>query len=141
MVRHINGADTLMKAMYSGRAKITVFFFAVLMFVIISGTLMYLVEGKQNGFESIPDSIYWSIVTISTVGYGDVTPVTVLGKVIASFSILIGYAIIAVPTGIVSSEINRIDIRRDTKACHSCGSHGHRHDAKFCRRCGDKLDD
>ena len=113
----------------------------VLMLVIILGSVMYLVERRQNGVTSIPQSIYWAIVTITTVGYGDIAPVTPLGKVIASFIMLLGYGIIAVPTGIVTTEMAVAARSRHQggSACPSCGREGHEHDAKFCKYCGGKL--
>jgi len=140
MVRHITGAEILMRALVSSRAKITVFFFCLVTLVTIAGTVMYLVEDHESGFDSIPASIYWAIVTITTVGFGDITPATTIGKFIAALCMLAGYAIIAVPTGIITGELNRIDQGdRSTDACPSCGVHGHLPDAKFCRKCGDKL--
>lgn len=140
MARHISGAEMLMRALVSSRAKITVFFFSLVTLVTIAGTVMYLVEDHESGFDSIPASIYWAIVTITTVGFGDITPDTTIGKFIAAICMLAGYAIIAVPTGIITGEMSRIDQGdRTTDACPSCGVHGHLPDAKFCRKCGDKL--
>lgn len=113
----------------------------VLALVIILGSVMYLVEGRQNGFNSIPDSIYWAIVTITTVGYGDISPVTPLGKFIASIMMFIGYGIIAVPTGIATTEM--VMASRNTKegreTCRGCGREGHDNDAVFCKYCASKL--
>ena len=102
---------------------------------------MYLVEGPENGFSSIPLSIYWAIVTITTVGYGDIAPVTPLGQFIASFMMLLGYGIIAVPTGIVTTEMAMAARQHNqgNSACPSCGREGHDRDAKFCKHCGAKL--
>jgi voltage-gated potassium channel len=136
MVRHVNGAEMLVRALYAGRAKITVFFSFMLAITVIAGTLMYLVEGPEGGFASIPTAIYWAIVTITTLGFGDITPGTALGRMLTSVLVLTGYAIIAVPTGIVSSEISKLDGDDSTEACPSCGVHGHLADARFCRRCG-----
>jgi voltage-gated potassium channel len=136
MVRHVNGAELLVRALYAGRAKITVFFSFMLALTVIAGTLMYLVEGPEGGFTSIPTAIYWAIVTITTLGFGDITPGTALGRMLTSVLVLTGYAIIAVPTGIVSSEISKLDGNDSTDACPSCGVHGHLPDARFCRRCG-----
>ncbi len=140
MVRHVSGAELILQAMVASRAKITVFFFSLLTFVIIAGTVMYLVEKEEPGFDSIPSSVYWAIVTITTVGFGDITPSTPLGKIIASLCMLSGYAIIAVPTGIISSQMMKME-RGDptTDACPACGAHGHLADAHYCRRCGEKL--
>jgi voltage-gated potassium channel len=136
MVRHVNGAELLLLALYAGRAKISVFFSFMLALTIIAGTLMYLVEGPEGGFTSIPTSIYWAIVTITTLGFGDITPGTAAGRILTSVLVLTGYAIIAVPTGIVTSEISKLNGDDSTEACPSCGVHGHLPDARFCRRCG-----
>jgi voltage-gated potassium channel len=109
--------------------------------VIILGSVMYLVEGGENGFHSIPESIYWAIVTITTVGYGDISPVTPMGKFIASIMMFIGYGIIAVPTGIITTEI-ALTIRSKKhghEACPGCGREGHDQDAKYCKYCGTQL--
>jgi voltage-gated potassium channel len=104
------------------------------------GTLMYMIEGKHSGFTSIPQSIYWAIVTLTTVGYGDITPVSVGGKMMASVIMILGYSIIAVPTGIVSSEMTAINYHETKeKVCGGCGLPDHENDAKFCRRCGKEL--
>jgi len=121
--------------------KIMIFMLAVLAIVVILGSVMYLVEGRQNGFTSIPDSIYWAIVTITTVGYGDISPVTSWGKFIASIIMFIGYGIIAVPTGIITTEIALAAKNRghQHEACPSCGREGHDDDADYCKWCGEKL--
>ena len=121
--------------------KISIFMLIVLMLVVILGSIMYLVEKGQNGFSSIPDSIYWAIVTITTVGYGDISPATPLGKFVASIIMLMGYGIIAVPTGIVTTEMALAVRRRDQKneVCPRCGKEGHDADAKYCKRCGELL--
>lgn len=121
--------------------KISIFMLIVLMLVIILGSVMYLVERGENGFTSIPDSIYWAIVTITTVGYGDITPVTMLGKFVASIIMLIGYGIIAVPTGIITTEMALAVKHREQghDVCPRCGKEGHDADAKFCKNCGDRL--
>lgn len=142
MLEHIRGANVIMGALLASRAKITVFFLAMLLLSVIIGTLAYLLEAGSNPrFKSIPESVYWAIVTITTLGYGDIAPVTVPGRFLAAFSVLIGYCIIAVPTGIVVGETLHAMKNRDetTDACPSCGVHGHLIDAKYCRRCGDKL--
>ncbi len=121
--------------------KISIFMFVVLSLVVILGSVMYLVESGQNGFTSIPDSIYWAIVTITTVGYGDISPVTPFGKLVASIIMLMGYAIIAVPTGIVTTEMALAAKQKTLKheACPVCGAEGHDNDAVHCKYCGSKL--
>jgi voltage-gated potassium channel len=120
--------------------KITVFLLSVVCITFIVGTVMYIVEGGENGFDSIPRSIYWAIVTMTTVGYGDIAPATVLGQTLASFIMILGYGIIAVPTGIVTSEIQRTKNKEiSTQACPSCGKEGHESNASYCKFCGTKL--
>jgi len=128
-------------AIKSSAKKISIFMLFVLTLVIILGSVMYLVEKQENGFETIPDSIYWAIVTITTVGYGDIAPVSPTGKFIASVIMLLGYGIIAVPTGIVTTEMVALSRRRKhgMEACPGCGKEGHDDDAKFCKYCGEKL--
>ena len=144
MVSHVRGANTIMRGLAASRAKITVFFFAVLILAMIAGTLMFIVEGSVEGssFTNIPVSIYYSIVTITTLGFGDITPQTVLGQLFTSIMVLAGYAIIAVPTGIVASDMIRFAMRPDetTDACPGCGVHGHLPDAVYCRKCGEHLE-
>jgi voltage-gated potassium channel len=142
MVRHMGEANVLMDALRASREKILVFVFGVLTLVCVEGTLMYLLEGRveNTGFTSIPQSVYWGIVTITTVGYGDIAPMTVLGKVMASVIMLTGFAIIAVPTGIVTAEIGRqMKVPMDDRACEKCGLVGHDRIASFCKRCGTEL--
>jgi voltage-gated potassium channel len=121
--------------------KISIFMMIVVMLVIILGSIMYLVEGGTNGFTSIPESIYWAVVTITTVGYGDITPATTLGKFVASLIMLIGYGIIAVPTGIITTEMATAAKNKDQKheVCPRCGKEGHDIDANFCKSCGEKI--
>ena len=128
-------------ALAASRRKITVFLFFLLMVVLVMGTLMYVVEGPENGFTSIPISIYWAITTLTTVGFGDIAPKTDLGRFIASFQMLLGWGILAVPTGIVSAEFTAQRVRREptTRTCHACLSEGHEVGAKFCRDCGAPL--
>ena len=135
-------AQTILRALRKSMPKISIFFYALLILVFLEGTVMYLIEGGVNsGFSSIPQSIYWAIVTMTTVGYGDVSPATVPGKVIASFIMLSGYAIIAVPTGIVTAQLTSKPRNRATqlireRSCDNCQLVGHTEGAKFCRRCG-----
>lgn len=140
MIRHVNGAELLMRALYASRAKVTVFFLFLATIALIAGTLMYLVEGEASGYTSIPMGVYWAVVTITTLGFGDITPLTPLGKAITTVLALTGYAVLAVPTGIVSSEISKLDGDDSSDACPSCGVHGHLPDARFCRRCGSRID-
>ncbi len=121
--------------------KISIFMMVVLMLVIILGSIMYLVEKGEHGFSSIPESIYWAIVTITTVGYGDISPVTAVGKFVASIIMLMGYGIIAVPTGIVTTEMALAARKRDEKqeVCPKCGKEGHDRDALYCKKCGELL--
>ncbi|MEO5713158.1 MAG: ion transporter [Luteolibacter sp.] len=143
MVRHFGQANVLLNALRASSPKIAVFLFAILTLVTIEGTIMYLVEGEHNpGFSSIPQSIYWGIVTITTVGYGDVAPLTVVGKILASFIMLTGFSIIAVPTGIVSAELGKKmrQVTMDERRCRDCGWTGHDPAANYCKHCGCKLD-
>lgn len=127
-------------ALKGSMRKISVFLLVVLTLVVIMGSVMYLVEGGENGFTSIPDSIYWAIVTITTVGYGDISPVTPLGKFVASVIMLMGYAIIAVPTGIITTEMSIALKKKDKQqACPGCGREGHDSNASYCKYCGEKL--
>ena len=138
--RFLGEADTIVTALRSSRAKIIVFLVAVLSICMIMGTTMYLIESPETGFTSIPRSIYWAIVTLTTVGYGDLSPVTPLGQGVASLIMIMGYAIIAVPTGIVTSEINKA-MKNDqtTRACPNCSQEGHDADAVHCKHCGHEL--
>jgi voltage-gated potassium channel len=140
--RYVKEASVLVQALQLSIRKIVVFFGAVLTMVLILGSLLYLIEGEENGFTSIPQSIYWAIVTITTVGYGDIAPATVLGKILASVAMLTGYSIIAVPTGIISVEIGKaVKSRRlsPSQKCESCGHDKHDSDAVFCKICGSRL--
>lgn len=140
--RYVKEAAILVKALQLSFRKIIVFFGAVLTLVLILGSLLYLIEGEESGFTSIPQSIYWAIVTITTVGYGDIAPATVLGKILASVAMLTGYSIIAVPTGIISVEIGRVvksDRNRQQLSCTNCGHVRHDIDARFCKICGTRL--
>lgn len=140
LINYLNEANILIRALFQARRKISVFFFVVIIFATIFGSVMYVVEGPANGFTSIPRSIYWTIVTITTVGYGDITPQTPLGQIVASLAMLTGYSIIAVPTGIVTAELAR-EMRHDELLilCPNCGKKGHEQAAEYCSRCGSEL--
>jgi voltage-gated potassium channel len=138
--RYTVAGNNLALAMKASREKIFVFLFFVLNVVVIVGTLMYLIEGPEHGFESIPTSIYWAIVTMTTVGYGDISPGTPLGQLLASLLMISGYAIIAVPTGIVTAEMMRSPEKANsTQVCPHCLHDKHETDAIFCKKCGGKL--
>ncbi|MDT0688270.1 ion transporter [Salegentibacter sp. F188] len=143
ITRYIGESNKLMEALKNSRAKIIVFLFAVLIICIIAGTLMHLVEGPEGGFNNIPLSIYWCIVTLTTVGFGDIAPVTPLGRLIASCIMITGYGIIAVPTGIVTSEYSKATSFKkpikNTQACPVCNETKHLDNAEFCHNCGNKL--
>lgn len=140
LVRHMREAHTLMIALSVSRPKIVVFLTGVLSVAVMFGTVMYLIEGDDAGFTSIPTSIYWSVVTMTTVGYGDIAPRTPLGQFLALALMILGYAIIAVPTGIVSAELTRTEIqRKTTRECPHCSRTGHASNAAFCDGCGGKL--
>src|SRR3954466_4329560 len=132
-------SETLMTALYASRRKIAVFVSTVLAVVLIMGTIMYLVEGPENGFDSIPRGVYWAVVTLTTVGYGDVTPHTVLGRILACFIMIMGYGIIAVPTGIFSMALHQATRGREARACADCLTVESDRAARFCRRCGKPL--
>lgn len=138
--RYIKEGAIIVKALRESRIKILVFLFAVLTLVIIIGTVMYLIEGAENGFTSIPRGIYWAIVTLTTVGYGDISPATSVGQFFASVVMIIGYAIIAVPTGIVTAELTKHTVaNQSTQVCPECLADGHEDDSIFCKKCGSKL--
>lgn len=141
LVRFLGATQILTKALIASRAKIFVFLFFVVILCIILGTIMYLVEGADSGFTSIPRSIYWAIVTLTTVGYGDIAPASPLGQLIASIIMIMGYGIIAIPTGIVTAELTRNKIQTNTQACTSCNAIDHNDDAEFCFECGSKLNE
>ena len=154
LAHYLNEADQLGRALRASRRKISVFIFTVVIVVTVMGSLMYLVEGGQNGFTSIPKSVYWAVVTLTTVGYGDISPATPLGQTIALIIMVMGYGIIAVPTGIVTSEVvreARLGLVEPTGApvrapdalahpCPACALTDHGPEAFFCRRCGSSLD-
>jgi voltage-gated potassium channel len=141
LVAYVAEYRSLGQALANSRRKIFIFLSFVLMVTLVMGTVMYVVEGPENGYTSIPLSMYWAIVTMTTVGYGDVTPVTNLGKLIASLMMLMGWGILAVPTGIVTAEmtVQRIRGRPTTRTCHECLTEGHEPEAIFCLHCGAKL--
>ncbi len=157
LARYLGASNTLINALKASKAKISVFLFAVVIVAIILGTIMYLVEGEENGFTNIPKSVYWCIVTLTTVGFGDIAPQTPLGQFIASLVMILGYGIIAVPTGIVSAEYtnqnkpdkenepknnseNKSDIvQLNSQCCSNCLNELHRDDAEFCFKCGCNL--
>ena len=141
LAHYVAEYGALARALYASRRKIFVFLSFVLMVVLIMGTLMYVVEGPANGFTSIPLAVYWAITTMTTVGFGDITPQTDLGRVVASIMMLLGWGTLAVPTGIVSAEFTAQRMLRvpTTRTCHQCLSEGHMPGAKFCRDCGAPL--
>ena len=140
LASYVNDANILVTALRSSRRKIGIFILSVMTMVIILGSSMYIIEGPENGFTNIPTSIYWAIVTLTTVGYGDISPHTALGKSFASLVMLLGYGIIAVPTGIVTMEISHSAKRLvSTNSCPECGAEGHDHDAAHCKYCGGKI--
>jgi voltage-gated potassium channel len=139
--RYVSESQVLMMAIRNSRAKITVFLFTVMTLVVVVGAAMYLIEGVENGFTSIPRSMYWAIVTLTTVGYGDITPRTVPGQMLSSLLMIMGYGIIAIPTGIVTAELTSVGQPRavTTRTCPSCLTEGHRLTARFCSDCGAPL--
>ncbi len=140
LVKYLKEAQYLMNALRASRRKIIVFLFSVLSLVIILGSLMYIIEGEERGFTSIPRSVYWAVVTLTTVGYGDLTPASPLGQGLAALIMILGYSIIAVPTGIVTAEMTRsISSQVSTQACPECSAEGHDFDAVFCKYCSAKL--
>jgi len=141
LTRYVGEGQNLAKALRQSRPKIIVFLVTISTSVIITGTVMYMVEGPEHGFTSIPKSIYWAIVTMTTVGYGDLAPQTALGQTLASFIMILGYGIIAVPTGIVSAEMVALKHKEKitTQVCPHCLKEGHDHDAVFCKFCGGTL--
>lgn len=136
---YISESRVITTALYASRRKISVFLFAILMLVTAIGSIMYVIEGGEHGFDDIPTSIYWAIVTLTTVGYGDISPRTALGKLLASVVMILGYSIIAVPTGIVTAEIARAGKPANTQVCPNCDADGHDLDAIHCKYCGAML--
>jgi voltage-gated potassium channel len=139
LAHYLEEGELILKALKSSRRRIQVFVFSVFLLVIIIGSLIYVIEGEQNGFTSIPISIYWAIVTLTTVGYGDISPITPLGQALSAFIMIIGYGIIAIPTGIVTAEMISENKKITTQVCKCCSSEGHDEDAKFCKYCGARL--
>jgi voltage-gated potassium channel len=140
LTEYLRESRILSDALYASRRKIGVFLLAVLALIVIIGSLMYLIEGEENGFTDIPTSIYWAVVTLTTVGYGDISPKTPLGRTVAGAVMILGYGIIAVPTGIVTAELTRAGRGGTTPTvCPSCRAGGHEADARFCRHCGASL--
>lgn len=156
LARYLGASNHLMSAIKASRAKIAVFLFAVVIVAVIMGTVMYLVEGEENGFTNIPKSVYWCIVTLTTVGFGDIAPQTPFGQFLAAIIMVLGYGIIAVPTGIVSAEYTslskddnkstpgnpqRPEIQLNSQSCNNCLAEKHKDNAEFCYRCGYSLTD
>ncbi|MFV0576994.1 MAG: ion transporter [Vibrio sp.] len=142
LVRFLQDSNLLVRTLAMSQRKILIFFSAVAILVTIFGALMYVIEGPENGFTSIPRGIYWAIITITTVGYGDVVPKTPMGQAVASLTMLLGYSILAVPTGIITAELNQeMKAHRSLVLCPNCGKAGHETDALFCKHCGGQLAD
>lgn len=142
LVQYTHQAQLLTNSIKNSRHKIFVFFFFIITILIIFGSVMYLIEGPENDFTSIPHGIYWAVVTLTTVGYGDIAPHTVLGRMVASLIMLTGYSVIAVPTGIFTAELSK-EVKRtrdQTRLCKTCNLRGHTQRAVYCRRCGETLD-
>jgi len=140
LVHFVGASNQLTAALKKSKAKIAVFLFSVIVLCIILGTLMYMIEGPENGFTSIPLSIYWTIVTLTTVGFGDITPVTPLGQLLSVIIMIMGYGIIAIPTGLVTAQIINDKTHLNTQVCANCSANKHRDDARFCYNCGASLD-
>ncbi|MBY5943671.1 ion transporter [Photobacterium rosenbergii] len=140
LARFLKDSNILLRSLLMAQRKILVFFSTVAILVTVLGSLLYIIEGPDNGFTSIPTSIYWAIVTITTVGYGDIVPQTDMGKAIASFTMLLGYSILAVPTGIITAELSlEMKTQRELIRCTNCSASGHESDANFCKKCGTQL--
>ena len=138
LIRYVKEVNALKQALIASRQRIVVFLLAVLAIATIMGTIIYMIEDPKDGFTSIPRSIYWAIVTLTTVGYGDISPQTGLGQFFASIIMILGYAIIAVPTGMISVELAFAN-KMNTQSCPSCSLEGHENNAKFCKHCGTEL--
>lgn len=143
LTAYMGEAQVLMGALRKSSRKIIVFLYTIITLIVVFGSFMYVVEGSESGFSSIPKSMYWALVTLTTVGYGDIAPQTPLGQSIASFIMIMGYGIIAVPTGIYSAELIKTyqPDKISNKACDDCGKIGHDTDAEFCKYCGHPLDE
>ena len=139
LAQYLGEAQLLANALRASRQRITVFIFGVLLLVTFIGSAMYVIEGEENGFTSIPVSIYWAVVTLTTVGYGDISPKTPVGQAFSVLIMILGYGIIAIPTGIVTSEIVAADRKISTQACPECSLEGHDTDAEYCKFCGSRL--
>lgn len=143
LVRFINQSNLLLNALFASRLKIALFLFTISTLLVVFGSTMYLIEGPENGFSNIPVSIYWAVVTLTTVGFGDITPKTDLGRAVSALVMICGYAIIAVPTGIftaeLSQEMKRQDSLRKPRTCLNCGREGHAEAANYCLICGTAL--
>lgn len=141
MAQYVGEADLLKNALVASRRKIGIFVVAVMTIVVILGSLMYIIEGEANGFTSIPRSVYWAIVTLTTVGYGDISPQTPVGQALAAVIMIIGYSIIAVPTGIITADlIIDADRRKTSRTCRICGHDKHDADADYCKQCGAAIE-
>jgi len=140
LAKYVGETNFLLRALRASSRKITIFLFLIVTIVIVLGSLMYVVEGAENGFTSIPKSIYWAIVTLTTVGYGDVAPQTSFGQALSVVVMVLGYSIIAVPTGIVTVELSQASKKQvTTRSCQDCSAGGHDPDAKHCKYCGEEL--
>lgn len=142
LARYISASNRLLITLKASKTKIAVFLLFVIIMCIILGTIMYLIEGTENGFTSIPRSVYWAVVTLTTVGYGDIAPHTPIGQFIASIVMILGYGIIVIPTGIISFEMAKDfdnEVQTNTQACKSCVAENHKDNANFCYKCGSKL--
>ncbi len=140
LANYVSESHRLIEALHSSRRKIEVFLYGVITLMIILGSMMYVIEGEENGFTSIPRAVYWAIVTMTTVGYGDISPQTNLGQSLAAVVMILGYSIIAVPTGIITAELtSRYQPNVSTHSCTECSAEGHDHDAVYCKFCGAEL--
>lgn len=139
LARYMRGAEVLVNALIGAKEKVLVFLSAVITLVFILGTLMHVIEGGQNGFDNIPKSIYWAVITLTTVGYGDIVPMTALGKFVASAIMILGYGIIAIPTGLVGVEMAKAEKEGAKQTCPRCGETEHIPEPRYCQKCGEKM--